>query len=141
MDVSNAVQEMGEVTKETLMNKIKINIWGRDFELYISYHIFPGENITETQMHTSEAISQIDFTDSLGEVKKYIVKDNSELFGSRSIDNIFKYVKPKCIMVARSKQEHIFAIMCDYKFDMEHGLAVVYENGIFKQVGPQDIIL
>lgn len=28
-----------------------------------------------------------------------------------------------------------------YKFDMEHGFAVVFENGQFKRVGTQDIVL
>jgi len=40
-----------------------------------------------------------------------------------------------------SKKHCTVAIMCNCKFDMEHGIAVVFENGQFKKVGQQDIIL
>ena len=44
-------------------------------------------------------------------------------------------------MITREKEERVFAILCNYKFDIEHGLAVVYENEKFKTVGAQDITL
>lgn len=50
-------------------------------------------------------------------------------------------VMPESIFVPHSKKHRTVAIMCNYKFDMEHGLAVVFENGLFKKVGPQDIVL
>ena len=47
---------------------------------------------------------------------------------------------PKSISVPKSKTRKI-AIMCNFKYDMEHGLAIVFENEEFVTVGPQDIVL
>ena len=58
-----------------------------------------------------------------------------------AFENIFKYVMPKSIFVPHTKKHRIAAIMCNYKFDMEHGIAVVFENGKLKKVGTQDIVL
>ena len=58
----------------------------------------------------------------------------------QEIDNIFKYVIPKRIFIPRTDKK-IVAILCDYKFDMENGIAVVFENEKFKEIGVQDIIL
>ena len=74
------------------------------------------------------------------QIPKYIKKYNSRDLGEERIDNIFKYVIPKRIYITQSEEEE-FAIMCNYKFDMEHGIAVVYKGGKFKEAGPQDIIL
>ena len=43
--------------------------------------------------------------------------------------------------IARNCNKRAIAVMCNYKFDMEHGIAIVYENEEFKEVGPQDIAL
>ena len=64
----------------------------------------------------------------------------SRLNGDK-IENIFKYVMPKEIFVPHTEKHRNVAIMCNYKFDIEHGIAVLFENGQFKKVGPQDIAL
>ena len=58
-----------------------------------------------------------------------------------TVDNIFKYVMPKNIYVPRNLKKRVVAIMCNYKFDTEHGIAVVFENEQFKEIGAQDIAL
>jgi hypothetical protein len=45
----------------------------------------------------------------------------------------------KCIFVPDEK--NICAIMCNFKFDMEHGMAIVFEGGKFKEIGAEDIDL
>lgn len=57
-----------------------------------------------------------------------------------SVDNIFKYVIPKTISVPKAKKR-VVAIMCNFKFDMEHGMAIVFEDEKIKKIGPQDIVL
>lgn len=123
------------------MNKVKVNIWNRDFELNVSYQNFPGEEVTDTQTQTLETIPSIDYSDSLDLVKQYIMKHNGADISGNSIDNVFKYVMPKSILITRDDNARIFAVMCNYRFDIEHGLAVVFENENCKTVGPQDIIL
>ena len=71
-------------------------------------------------------------------VVQYCLKKNKREIGSDKITNIFKYVIPESIFVTRDCR---VAIMCRYKFDAEHGIAVVYKQGKLKEVGNQDIIL
>ena len=123
------------------MNKAKVCIWGRDFELPVSFQNFPGEEVTKMQNMMLDTIPTIDYSDSLAMVEQYIMKYNGFEIGTDHIDNIFKYVMPKSVLVTRNEKERCFAIICNYKFDMEHGLAVVYENEKYKTVGAQDIIL
>lgn len=121
--------------------KIRTRIWGREFELDVSYQNFPDEEVTRDQEHTLEAIPSVDYTESLSGVEQYIMKYNEAEIEESGINNIFKYVMPTSIIITREEGIRVFAIMCNYKFDMEHGMAVVYENEKYKAVGPQDLIL
>lgn len=123
------------------MNKVKVCIWGREFEIPVSYQNFPGEEVTHMQELTLQAVPIADYMESLTFVEQYIMKHNGAEINADSIDNIFKYVMPKSVLITRDFSARVFAVMCNYKFDMEHGLAVVFENEKFKAVGAQDIIL
>ena len=124
------------------MNKEKLNLWNREFELFISYSCYPGEEVTEIQTDaakefcedTSIALSALD------ELKRYIEKSSDMAVRASEIDNIFKYVIPKSIFVPRAEKK-VIAIIRNYKFDIENGIAVVFENGKLKAIGPQEIIL
>ena len=123
------------------MNKTKVNIWGRDFELYVSYQNFPDEDITSNQVAIYESLPFVDFSDSLSYVKQFVMKRDGYKINENGISNIFKYVMPKSILITRDNNIQVFAVMCNYKFDMEHGLAIIFENKSFKNVGSQDLIL
>lgn len=125
------------------MNKCKINIWDREFELPLMYECYAGEEVLESQKEAFAMLedSTKEVTESLEQVKKYVKKTGIAQLAGAEIENIFKYVMPKSIFVPHNKKRCTVAIMCNYKFDMEHGIAVVFENGQFKQVGPQDIVL
>ena len=56
-------------------------------------------------------------------------------------DNIFSYIKPECLFVKRDKESSRIAMMCKYRYDLEHGLAVVFSSDGEVTVGMQDIIL
>lgn len=124
------------------MNKEKLSLWNREFELYISYSCYPGEEITDIQKSaaqefcddTSVAVAALD------EVKKYVEKTSDTGVKANEIENVFKFVMPKSIFVPRTDSK-IVAIICNYKFDKENGIAVVFENGQLKEIGPQEIIL
>lgn len=122
-------------------NKENFVIWGREFELNIVLQNFPGEEVTSNQKKVVDALSTFDFETALNPLKEYIMKYNSEDVGCPEISNIFKYVIPKGVLIPRENEKRVVALMCNYKFDMEHGLAIVFENEKFKTVGPQDIIL
>lgn len=125
------------------MNKIKIMLWGREFNLDITYDCYTNEKILKSQetavQDFSKAVESID--SSLEEVKKYCLSINKEEIGSDVIENIFKYIAPKYLFVPRNEKKQVVAIMCNYKFDTESGIAIVFEDGKFKTIGKQEIIL
>lgn len=55
--------------------------------------------------------------------------------------NIFYYVKPEYLFVKRDSVDVRILLMCKYRYDIEHGLAVVFATDGSITVGPQDIIL
>lgn len=122
--------------------KINLSIWDREFEMYISFQNYPGEEITDLQEKTEKMIPTTDINASLDFVKKYIMKYNADDVDEKGLANIFRCVIPKGILIPRRNDgKRVFAIMCNYKFDMEHGIAIVFENEKYKSIGPQDIIL
>ena len=124
------------------MNKINTEIWGREFELPVIIKQFKGKEITDTQKEAVDCLEQnLNIFDSaIDEVEKYIIDNGLKEKGINEIDNIFKYVIPKSISVPKSKKR-VLALMCNFKFDMEHGLSIIFENEKLKEVGSQDLIL
>ena len=123
------------------MNKLSKNIWGRDFELDVIYKVFDNAGATEVQEDAISKFNEIEnLDDSLDQVKQYVFENDGKDNGIVSIDNIFKYVMPKCIYVPKAPNR-VVAVLCDYKFDPEHGMAVVYENEEFSFVGEEGTVI
>lgn len=124
------------------MNKENVNLWNRDFELLISYSCYPGEEITDIQKTAAiEFFADPSIVMStLDDLKIYIANNSDDNIKVDDIENIFKYVMPKSIFIPRTEKK-VVAIICNFKYDMENGIAVVFEEGKFKEIGPQDIIL
>ena len=123
------------------MNKLCKNIWGRNFELDVIYKVFDNARATEVQEDAVSKFSKLDsFDDSLGQVKQFVIENGGKENGIVSIENIFKYVMPKCIYAPKAKNR-VVAILCDYRFDPEHGIAVVYENEEFSYVGEEGTVI
>ena len=123
------------------MNKINVQIWGRSFDLSYSFQNFPDEEITEVQQQTLQSVSTVDYSHSKEGVEKYIRKYFFAELGSDDLKNIFRFVMPKSVLIPRNSEDHVFAVMCSFKLDMEHGIALIYKNKEFIEAGPQDIIL
>lgn len=136
------------------MSKMKLSIWDREFEIEVTYQVFKDGEKKQGQIDSFEEFKK-KFTvidpesksesvclgaESLDSVKKYILSHEGEENGMESVDNIFKYVIPKMIYVPQNKGP-VIALLCDYKFDLEHGIAVVFKNGSIDRIGEQDIIL
>lgn len=123
------------------MTKVKITLWDREFDIPVSYSCYPGEQVTAQQKDTLISFCKSEFPadGALSELKKYVIK-TSEGQCEENIENIFKYVMPKSLYIPRTDKK-IVAIICSYKFDMENGIAVVFENRKLKEIGTQDIIL
>ena len=78
------------------MNKVRTQIWGREFELPVIIKQFKGKEITDTQKEAVERLEQnLDiFNLAKDEVEKYIIDSGLKEKGINEIDNIFKYVIP-----------------------------------------------
>ena len=125
------------------MNKAKLMLWGREFNLDITYDCYNDEKVLESQKQAVQKFSEMldAIESSLDSVKSYCLSNNKEEIGADTIDNIFKYVAPKYLFVPRDEKKQVVAIMCNYKFDSESGIAIVFENGKLKEIGKQEIIL
>lgn len=124
------------------MNKVKVVLWGREFDIAVSYSCYPGEEITQIQKDalTEFCVKENPADSMLNELKQYVIKTADGKLEGTNIENIFKYVIPKSLYIPRSPKKMV-AVICNYKFDMENGIAVVFENEKLKQIGTQDIIL
>lgn len=130
------------------MSNIKVNLWGREFELEVVYDQYEGESILPKQEDTLnkfiELIRSEEGKKILEEAKKKIIDyifgvDKDKL--QEEITNIFKYVIPTSLYIERTEDKHVIDIMCEYKFDIEHGIAIQFENEQFKKIVPQDFVL
>ena len=123
------------------MSKVNVQIWGREFELGVSFQNYPGEEITENQLNTLKIVPTVDFDAAKEGVEEYIRTYFSSELGEDNLDNIFRFVMPKSILIPRTEDPGRFAIMCNFKLDMEHGIAVIFEDGEYDTAGAQDLIL
>lgn len=104
--------------------------------------VFERKEITDIQKDAVEKFTSCEkvVNEAKNDVEKYVIKNGLKDMGMDSVDNIFKYVIPKTISVPKAKKR-VVAIMCNFKFDMEHGMAIVFEDEKIKKIGPQDIVL
>ena len=120
----------------------KLLIWNREFDLRVVFDSY-DEEVLPIQEQALEAFLKSENTiqESKQQLEKYILNDEYAEIEGNSIDNIFKYVIPTDIYIPRTSETRTVALLCDYRFDEEHGLAIVFENEHFKEIGEQDIVL
>ncbi|MCM1328621.1 MAG: hypothetical protein NC253_04195 [Ruminococcus sp.] len=126
-----------------MIESLDINVWGRKFTLPVDYDCYDGETVTSLQIDAFNSF--VSNTELIANSKSYVeefcrkqVMDDEE---NVKKDNIFSYIKPECIFVKRDKEHPRIALMCKYRYDLEHGLAVVFSSKGEITVGIQDIIL
>lgn len=119
-----------------------IKVQGRDFKLGISYDVYSNEKVTSKQKQIARSVSKADYKSMEKELKKYVENNDGDSlkdFGETKVSNIFRYVIPKDVYIPRSADK--FGVMCNYRFDPEHGLVCIFKKGKCVYVGPQDAIL
>ena len=122
------------------MNK-KISVWGREFDLRVIFDVYKGEDILDIQNKALQMF--IDAADTIlgtcDELKAYCLEHDGDQIGE-AIENIFKYVMPEYLFVKRNEKVRSIVLLCNYKFDEEHGIAVFFENEKLIKIGTQDDI-
>ena len=126
-----------------MIESLEVSIWGRKFTLPVEYDCYEGEEVTKAQ---SQALKRFKshtewIEQSKSIVEKYCREQVMSDDENAKKDNIFSYIKPECIFVKRDKENPRIAMMCKYRYDLEHGLAVVFSSDGKVTVGMQDIIL
>lgn len=125
------------------MTSLTREIWGREFDIPVRFKDLDDEGIDKSQWDAYGRIvsnwSVLD--DALPALKEYCLVNDADAFGSEPIDNVFRYVIPKYLYVSRNSVKRVVALICDYRFDPEHGIAIVFENEALATIGTQDVIL
>ena len=126
-----------------LIENVEMSIWGREFSMPVEFERFAAGPVTETQI---EVLHQfLAHTDWIVKAEK-MVNDycKKAVMDDRTNDkkeNVFSYIKPHYLFVKQNREHPQIAIMCKYRYDMEHGLAIVFSHDGKITVGIQDIIL
>ncbi|MGN0594663.1 MAG: DUF6985 domain-containing protein [Hominimerdicola sp.] len=126
-----------------MIESLDVIIWGRKMTLPVEYDCYEGEEVTKSQLQALEHFKS--HTEWIGKsksivedyCKEQVMDDDKNL----KKDNIFSYIKPECLFIKRDKENPRIALMCKYRYDLEHGLAVVFSSKGEATVGLQDIIL
>ena len=126
-----------------MIEVLNVAIWGREFSLPIVYDSLSDGVITEVQMKAVDNLAKhLEWIEmSKIKVEEYCRNAVMEDDENQKKDNPFSYIKPERLYVKRTKEHPRVAIMCKYRYDPEHGLAIVFSSDGKVAVGIQDIIL
>ena len=134
-------EEMKSKKNEYMLN---YNFLNRDMVLKINFDVFDNEEVSLLQKKAykefMDNIKEI-FIKSYHALKDYCSKNyNIELDDT----NFYKFIMPKQIYIKRESKDKEYcklAILCNFKEDIENGLAIVWANNKIEEIGMQDIIL
>ena len=126
-----------------LIKSMETFIWGRSFTLPVEYCCYKGETVTDKQIAAIDAFpTHMDWVEKAKNmVEAYCKEQVMEDEENTKKDNIFSYVKPMCLYITREENHPRIALMCKYRYDPEHGLAVVFSHDGHVDIGAQDIVL
>lgn len=121
----------------------EMNIWGRTLNIPIVFDQY-GEEIVlkEQEKSLNRFIEHTEWLDNaIKKVEAYCKSDVMNDVENNRKSNIFSYIKPDYLFIKRETAWPRVALMCKYRYDPEHGLAVVFDMAGSITVGLQDTIL
>lgn len=125
-----------------MINELNISIWERMFSLPVEYDCYDDEVVTDAQKNAIKVLTihpewiVAAKAQVVSFCKEEVLADDE----NNKKDNIFSYIKPSYLFVKREDNPRV-ALMCKYRYDIEHGLAIVFATDGSVTVGLQDIIL
>lgn len=125
------------------MTSLTREIWGRDLDLEVHFEDLDDEGIDDAQWDAyGRIVCAWDvLNESLRALKEYCIEQSPDEFSGEALDNVFRFAIPKNLFIPRVDEQRVVALMCDYRFDPEHGIAIVFVNEALAEIGPQDIVL
>ena len=117
----------------------KIVLWNREFELEVIYETYDGIGVSDKQTNALKVFqsNKESLIRSKDAVEAYFV-ETGYISGAEKDVNLFRFIMPRYVYVTRDGR---VSLMCDFKYDLEHGIAIVFKDGELEKTGPQDIIL
>ena len=128
---------------ETDVDTLKMALWGKDVELGIDFDVMPDEAPYDEQRAILQSLVEnwSVVEDSKGSVESYCSSTDPEHSTYFETHDINDYVIPKTIWVKHRPSSKTIALLCEYRFDLEDGLAVVFEDCTFEEVCAQDEVV
>ena len=128
-----------------MINEVKLNVWEREFVLPVRYDCFDDEEVTDQQKAAvNNFISHLKWLDAAKRrVEEYCRSAVESDYQNQKKGNIFSYVRPEYLFVKRDEKRNYsrLALMLRYKYDIGHGLAVIFNDNGDAKVSSQDEIL
>lgn len=127
------------------MSGIVMSTWGKEITLEVRFDLLDDERVTSRQAYALGAIFVLwdAVSAALDAVKSYCLENDGDMLasecGTARIDDIFDIVEPYSLFVVRDDSKRSVALMCHYRLDPEHGLALLFENERLTKIGPEDI--
>lgn len=121
---------------------VNVKLWGKKLSLNIRFECRAGEEILEEQREAYERMlaEWHVVNESLPVVKEYVVHHDEASVKGPIVD-IYEYVTPVALLVRRSSTKRVVALLLDYCFDPEEGIALLFEDERPVSVTPQSSVL
>ena len=128
------------------MSRIVMSTWGKEITLEVRFDLLDDERVTSKQAYALGAIFVLwgAVNGALDALRSYCLENDGDMLasecGTARIDDIFDVVEPYSLFVVRDDSKRSVALMCHYRLDPEHGLALLFENERLTKIGPEDIV-
>ena len=124
-----------------MTDRIHIKMWDEIIQLDLEYDCYKGEEITDEQIKAlGRFVSHPEWIDAAKEcIEEYCKK--CALEKGDVVMNVKDCIIPEAVFVKRESKCPRVAIMCKFRYDPEHGLAMVFNHEGTVSVGIQDIII
>ena len=119
---------------------VDLFFWGRQVKMSVRYECSSGEEVQIIQREAFQRIvsSPRMFDEALPALEEYILRRDGNEIGC-VVKEIFEFVDPKVLFIKRSDFQRVVAIMLDYRFDPEEGIAILFEDERLVSIGPQNL--
>lgn len=123
---------------------IDLVIWGTKYSLPIEYSDSIGSNFIATAEQS--VLLFVDKTSEITESAKIVVESyiqkSALAIGIAEPDSLIDCVEPQMLLVRVDDDGSVnIALLCGFKYDPEHDIAIVYKNEELVEVGSQDIVV
>lgn len=125
-----------------LDKKVDLVIWGKKFCLPFECadSVDPG-HLTNIELSVKQfSDNSEDITDkSIPAVKEYVNK-SAKMIGIVKVDELLECINPHMLLIGIDSGNTNIALLCGFKYDPEHDIAIIYREQLLVEVGSQDLV-